>query len=161
MRYLIYAERAQSVGFLNVARLFTAIASAEQVHASNHYRNISSTGAFNTVGGALFGTRTPSEDLQAGIDGETFEVNEMYPTYIAIAKLQQERAAEISFTWAWESEKIHASLFQKAKQAVDDGRDVDLGPIQVCNVCGYTIEGDAPEICPVCKTLQAQFKTYV
>ena len=45
MRYAIYAERARKAGFPNVARLFTAIAAAEKVHARNHYRNIGSPGA--------------------------------------------------------------------------------------------------------------------
>ena len=40
MRYAIYAKRAKTEGFPNVARLFTAVASAEMVHAGNHYRNI-------------------------------------------------------------------------------------------------------------------------
>jgi rubrerythrin len=38
MRYLIFADIAEKEGFKNVARLFRAIAYAEQVHASNHYR---------------------------------------------------------------------------------------------------------------------------
>ena len=37
------------------------------------------------------------------------------------------------------------SLYQKSKQAVDQGRDAVLAPIQICSVCGYTVEGDAPE----------------
>jgi len=69
----------------------------------------------------------------------------MYPAYKTVAELQGERGAEVSFTWTLGAEKIHASLYQKAKQAVDGGEDVDLGPIQICQVCGYTVEGDAPE----------------
>jgi rubrerythrin len=161
MRYAIYAERARKEQLPNVARLFSAIAAAEKVHATNHYRNIISKGAAVTVAGALFGSRRVSDDLQAGIEGETFEVNEMYPAYIEVARAQAERGAEISFTWAWEAEKIHASLFQQAKQAVDEGRDVDLGPVQVCVVCGYTVEGDAPERCPICNATKERFNTYL
>jgi len=113
MRYLIYADRAREEGFPNVARLFTAIAYAEKVHATNHYRNIVSKGDALTVSGAIFGTRSTSEDLQAGIDGENFEVNEMYPAYLEVAKSQNERAAETSFRYAWEAEKIHAGMFEK------------------------------------------------
>jgi rubrerythrin len=36
MRYLIFADIAEKEGFKNVARLFRAIAFAEQVHARNH-----------------------------------------------------------------------------------------------------------------------------
>jgi rubrerythrin len=160
MRYAIYAERAKNEGYPNVSRLFTAIAFAELVHARNHYRNIGSKGDATTVSKAAFGTRNTTEDLQAGIDGENFEIKEMYPAFKKVAEFQGEKAAEISFTWALEAEKIHAGLYQKAKQAVDRGKDVDLGPIQICTVCGYTAEGEAPERCPICGALKEKFKAF-
>ncbi len=160
MRYMIYAERAKANGFPNVARLFTAIAFAEQVHATNHYRNIESKGDALTVSGAIFGTRNTSEDLQAGIDGETFEINEMYPAYLDVAKFQGEKGAETSFRYAWEAEKIHATMYQKAKQVVDQGKDIELGPMQICTVCGHTVEGEAPEKCPICNAPKSKFRTF-
>lgn len=93
------------------------------MHAGNHYRIIKSKGDAVTTSGAIFGTTSTSEDLQAGIDGEIFEVNEMYPAYIAVANLQGEKAAENSFHWALEAEKTHLNLYNKAKQAVDKGKD--------------------------------------
>jgi len=160
MRYAIYAERAGKEGFPNVARLFAAVSFAEKVHASNHYRNILSKGGAVTVSAAVFGSRNTSENLQAGIDGETFEINEMYPAYKAVAQFQGERAAEISFTWALEAEKIHVGLYQKAKQTVGEGRDAALGAIQICTICGYTVEGETPERCPVCNARKESFKTF-
>jgi len=160
MRYTIYAKRAEEEGRPSVARLFTAVAFAERVHASNHYKNIMSKGGSVTVSSAVFGTRTTSEDLQAGIDGESFEINEMYPAYKHVAESQGEKGAQISFTWALEAEKIHVGLYQKAKRAVDQGEDVSLGPIQICQICGYTAEGDAPERCPICNAKKERFKTF-
>ena len=43
MRYLIFADIAEREGFKNVARLFRAIAFAEQVHARNHYQRLRSS----------------------------------------------------------------------------------------------------------------------
>jgi rubrerythrin len=83
----------------------------------------------------------------------------MYPAYQAVAGLEKEKAAEVSFTWV-ESEKMHLGLYQKAKQAVDQGRDADLGPLQVCDVCGYMLEGEAPERCPVCRATKDRFRTF-
>lgn len=160
MRYTIYAERAKEKGFPNVARLFTAIAFAEQVHATNHYRNIKTKGDALTVSGAVFGSTNTSEDLQAGIDGENFEINEMYPTYLEVAKFQKEKGAETSFRYAWEAEKIHSKMYQKAKQVVDKGKDIELGPMQICTVCGHTVEGDAPDKCPICNAPKNKFKTF-
>jgi rubrerythrin len=39
-RYLIWGNSAEKEGFSNVARLFRAIASAETVYASNHFREL-------------------------------------------------------------------------------------------------------------------------
>ena len=160
MRYRIFAERAEKLGWRNIARMFDAISFAEKIHAGNHFRNTLTKGGATTVSAAVFGSRNTSEDLQAGIDGETFEINEMYPAYRAVAQFQGENAAETSFTWALEAEKVHVSMYKKAKQAVDQGRDVTLGPVQICTSCGYTVEGEAPEKCPICGALRDKFKTF-
>jgi len=160
IRYKIFAERAEKSGWPNVARLFNAISLAERIHAGSHFRNILTKGGAQTVSAAVFGARNTSEDLQAGIDGETFEINEMYSVYKAVAQFQEEKAAETSFTWALEAEKIHVSLYKKAKQAVDQGKDVTLGPVQICSVCGYTVEGDAPDKCPICGASRDKFQTF-
>lgn len=150
MKYTIYAAQAKKEGFPNVARLFTAIAYAEQVHATNHLRIL-------MAGDKSVNT---SNNLQAGIDGEVFEIKEMYPAYTKVAESQGEKRAEISFTWAHEAEKVHANMYEAAKQTVDGGEDPDLGPIQICQVCGYTVEGDAPDRCPICKAPKERFKAF-
>jgi len=60
----------------------------------------------------------------------------MYPTYIEVAKSQGEKGPEKSFEYAYGTEKMHKMLYEKAKQAVDGNKDVKLGPVQVCEVCG-------------------------
>lgn len=97
MRYNTFAWRAKEK-FPNVSRMFTAIAVAEEIHANNHFRNIKTKGAATVTSGALFGSSNTSEDLQAGIDGESFEINEMYPAYRAVAQFQGEKGADLSFS---------------------------------------------------------------
>jgi rubrerythrin len=84
----------------------------------------------------------------------------MYAAYKALAQFQGEKAAEKSFTWALETEKGHASLYRKAKQAVDQGKDVVLGPIQICSDRSFTLEGDTPDKCPICGAPGDKFKTF-
>jgi len=161
MRYLVWAGKARKEGYPNVARLFEAIAYAEQVHASNHFREMADVGGdFLVASMAGFGLGPTSENLQAAYNGEMFEVNEMYPAYLEVAKSQGEKGAERSFNFAVAAEKIHAAMYQKAKQAVDGGKDADLGPIRVCDVCGYTVEGDIPDKCPICGAPTAKFKSF-
>ncbi len=147
MRYLIFADVAEKEGFPNVARLFRAIAFAEQVHATNHYR------ALGMIGES-------AANLQVAIDGETFEVEEMYPAYKAVADLQEEKNASRSMNFALEAEKVHAGMYQKARQAVLAGKDVELGPVYICEVCGWTVEGEAPDRCPICGATKDKFRKF-
>ena len=151
MRYQKYAEIARDEGFSNMARLFEAIAWAERVHAGNHLHCMRDLReVVVTVAGTPFGLGDTSTNLQFGIDGETFEITEMYPAYIEVAKSQGENEAIQSFNWAFQAEQIHAKMYQRAKSVVDSGIDIELGKVQICGRCGHTLEGDAPDKCPIC-----------
>ena len=139
MKYLVFADLAEREGLPNVARLFRAASFAEQMHATAHLR-------------ALGGTSNTVNNLEAAIGGETFEVNEMYPAYMATAKEQQEKQAETSMLRAFEAEKVHAQLYTRAKASAETKKDFDLSAIFVCEVCGWTVEGTAPEKCPMCNS---------
>src|SRR4030066_61437 len=60
MKYMAFAEAAEKEKLANVARLFRANSFAEQIHATNHLRTLS-------------GIKKTVENLQAAIEGETFE----------------------------------------------------------------------------------------
>jgi rubrerythrin len=147
MRYLIFAEVAEEEKRPNLARLFRAIAYAEQVHATNHLREVGLV-------------RASPDNLAEAIAGETFEVEEMYPAYHAVAELQGEKGAVRSTHYALEAEKIHAGMYTKARESVLAGQDVPLGRVHVCAMCGHTVEGEAPERCPICQAPRAKFKTF-
>ena len=73
------------------------------------------------------------------------------------AKEDGDKAAERSFTYANEVEKVHAALYQKTLDNLDCLEEVDY---YVCSVCGYTCENETPDECPVCKAkAKAFFKT--
>lgn len=55
---------------------------------------------------------------------------------------------------------MHKALFQKAKEAVDRRSDVSLETVDVCHVCGYPREGEAPDRCPVCKAPKDKFTAF-
>jgi rubrerythrin len=161
MRYLIYAEAARKEGFSNVARLFTAISDAERVHATNHFTALrSERGAFDVTSAAGFGLTTTAENLDIAIGGERFEIEHMYPAYLAEAERVGEADAQTSFRYALEAEKIHAAMYAKAKAAVTARRDLELGPVQICGVCGHTLEGKAPDFCPICGSPAKVFKAF-
>ena len=144
MKYKAFPEAAQKETLANIARLFRANSFAEQIHATNHLRTLS-------------GIKKTAENLQAAIDGETFEVTEMYPAYINVAEDQGEKTAMMWFNAALVAEKVHAGLYKRAIEATDKGKDLDYFPVQVCGVCGFTVEGEAPDKCPVCGAPKEKF----
>jgi len=146
-KYLIFAERAEKEGFPNVARLFRATSYAEQVHATSHLRTL------GNIGQTL-------ANLDSAIAGETFEVDEMYPAYKAVADVQEEKAALRSNSWAMEAEKVHAGLYELARQKVLAGADAEVGDVHICEVCGWTVEGNAPDRCPLCGARSDRFKKF-
>lgn len=81
----------------------------------------------------------------------------MYPAYIAVAREQGEKKAVTYHQFALAAEKIHASLYARAKQAASEGKDLELPDIHICSVCGFTMEGEAPARCPVCGAPQSNF----
>jgi len=148
MKYLAFAAKAEKEGRPNIANLFRAIAYAELVHAHNHLE-------------ALGGIGSTAENLEAAKGGEDFEVEEMYPAYLATARFQDEKKALRSFDFAVEAEKIHSELYAAAKNAVDAGEDISEAKVWVCPVCGWTTTGDEPpERCPVCQALAKVFKAF-
>lgn len=160
MRYLIFADVAEREGFKDVARLFRAIAYAEQVHAANHYRALREYHEdAKAVAGVPIGPGSTLKNLELAIAGEEFEVNEMYPVYLEIARSQNEREAVISFTYAYRAEQIHAQLYKEAKGYVSRGQDWRLeGKVWICSVCGHTYVGmEPPERCPVCGVARERY----
>jgi rubrerythrin len=141
-KYLAFAKKADQDGYPQAAKLFRAAAEAETVHAHAHLR-------------ALRGIKSTAENLKEAIAGETHEFKNMYPAMIDAAKSEGDKAAERSFAYANEVEKIHAGLYQKALDNLDDPDEVDS--YYVCSVCGYTCENEAPETCPVCNANKKAF----
>ncbi|MFZ2446642.1 MAG: rubrerythrin family protein [Syntrophobacteraceae bacterium] len=140
-KYLAFAKQAEKDGYKQVAKLFRAAAEAETVHAHAHLR------ALGTIG-------STAENLQAAIDGETYEFMQMYPDMIKAAKEEQNTAAQRSFAYANAVESIHATLYRKALENMDGIEETDY---HVCSVCGYTCAHDAPGSCPVCGSAKTAF----
>lgn len=144
MRYLVYSEVAEKEGKKNIARLFRAIAFAEQVHARNHLS------ALDDIGKTV-------ENLETAIEGENFEIEEMYPAYDMVAKLQGELNSIQSIHYAIEAEKPHAALFMDAKRAAEKGKDMGIREIFICPNCGYTQQDDVDDTCPSCGNSKTNF----
>jgi rubrerythrin len=141
-KYLAFAKKAEEEGYRQIAKLFRAAAEAETVHALNHLRE-------------LGGIKSTRENLEAAINGETYEFQKMYPEFIEDAKKEGKESALRSFNFANEVEKVHAQLYRKALENLGRNPDVDY---YVCQVCGNTVEGAPPDECPICGAKKEAFK---
>jgi len=144
-KYLFFAEQADKEGLAPIARLFRAAAAAETVHARNHLR-------------VLAGIKSTKENLAEAASGESYEFTTMYPGFIEQSKADNNQRAEISFTHANAVEQIHHGLYRQALSALESGQELGDAPYFVCQICGNTVAGQAPERCPVCGAPRGQFK---
>lgn len=144
-KYTAFAQKADAEGYPQIARLFRAVAHAETVHALAHFR------AMDGVGGTL-------ENLNTAINGENYEVVEMYPGFINDAEGEGEKRALRSFNYAWEVEKVHEVLYREALALLEAGEKEEDYEYYVCPVCGYTHKRSAPDKCPVCGTSGSRFE---
>jgi len=144
-KYLAFAKKAEQDGFAQVAKLFRAAADAETIHAHAHFR----------VMGGVQGTEA---NLEAAIEGEGFEFQQMYPKFVEEAEAEDNKPALNSFKNALAVEEIHHGLYSKALEAVKSGSDLPAKKIYVCEVCGNTVEGEAPDKCPICNAPKDKFK---
>ena len=143
-KYLAFAKKADREGYPQIAKLFRAVAAAETVHAHNHFR-------------VLGEIKSTAENLKAAIGGEHYEVNVMYPEFLADAQAEEHKAAERSFDWAMQVEKLHEKLYQKALENLDE--EQEEVEYWVCATCGHTHVGpNPPDKCPVCGAKGSGYK---
>jgi rubrerythrin len=146
-KYMVFAEQADEEGFPNIARLFRAISFAETRHARNHLRVMS-------------GINRTADNLLVAYEGETFEIEQMYPAYQAIAKFQQNHQAFRSTTFALKAERDHQRMYSDAREAALEGKDIGSQPVSVCLACGHTVIGEVPDKCPVCAAAKEYYRTF-
>lgn len=144
-KYLFFAEKAEKEGKNQVARLFRAAADAETVHAKAHLN-------------AMEGIGTTVENLKAAAEGEHEEFTEMYPPMIEQAEKDGNPKAKRAFEHANAVEKVHHGHFNDALKSLEEGKELKDEPYYVCQVCGNTVSGKAPDRCPVCGAPLSAFK---
>ena len=106
------------------------------------------------------GMPTNKENLLDAIKGESFEHEDMYPTFSRIA--EEEGFFEIAelFKLVGEIEGRHSIEFKNICSELDNAfESLDMDTEWKCLNCGYTVAGDdAPFVCPVCNHEQKYFK---
>lgn len=143
-KYLAFAKKAQEEGYSSIARLFTATAEAETIHAHSHLN-------------ALGEVKSTAENLATAISGETHEFEHMYPPYIEEAEKEGDQKAVRSFKYAIEAEKVHAKLYAKVKEDLEKKVEHDYF---LCPICGNIELDRTPDKCSICGVPGSKFIKY-
>ena len=153
-KYNAFAQKAREEGNDTIAKLFDAASKSESIHATNHTKVLEELGEKMDAFTPEFEVKTTAENLQAAIDGESYEVATMYPQFIADAQAEKVEKAVKSFTWASDTEKKHQQFYTKALEALKLASEKTLSfEYAVCPVCGNTYEkASMDENCAFCQT---------
>lgn len=142
LRDLAFARKADDDGLPQIARLFRAVAAAEEVHAYNNLRHL----------GLVKDTQ---ENLDAAFQRENLAEAKMYPRFIKEANEENAAGIALNFSQARDVERGHGKLYEKAMQHMMAERETTY---YVCQVCGYVSDGSLPDECPVCGAPKTKFK---
>lgn len=147
MRYFIFVEQVEREGFYNIVKFFRVIVYVEFVYVKNYFIVF---GKF----GKIF------ENLQMGIEGEIFEVEEMYFVYKNFVEFQEEKDVVRMIYYVFEVEKIYVEFYKKVKEKVEKGEDIEIKRVYICLVCGYMVVDEVFEYCFVCGVLRDKFVVF-
>jgi rubrerythrin len=161
-KYVAFAVKAEAEDLPGAASLFRAAARAEQIHANNHARVIRQLGSGPVAEIHPVTVKSTLENLKVALAGEQYEIDSMYPDFIAEAKTHNNTAAIRTFERAMEAEITHARLYSEAIKLLESAEEGTwlAAPrnFYVCPACGYTSEEREGEHCPVCNYIWERFE---
>jgi rubrerythrin len=162
-KYAAFAEKAKAEGLDTVALMFMATSKSESIHAANHLKVLVKLGEKidgPTIG--KFDVLSTAENLADAIKGETYEIDTMYPGFIATAEKEKAADAVKSFTWAVDTEKKHQTFYKTALTALSSVGEKNLPATWfVCPVCGNTYDNTSvTAACDFCMTTPDKFVVF-
>ena len=140
-KYTYFAAAARKEGYHYIAKIFEETAENEKRHAKDEFLLLNGIG--NTA-----------SNLRAAMEGEHYEVTEMYPSFAKEAEEEGNTEAAVLFKQIAKVEAHHRDRYKNLLEMVENGtvykRDKAIS--WKCSVCGYIHEGtEPPAKCPSCK----------
>jgi len=148
--------KADAEGYAGAATLFRAAALAEEIHAGNHAAVIKDFGGVPVAKLEDPSAKSTRENLEAGLKGETYERDVMYPEFLRQATSDASAEALRTFRLARAAEVEHARLYAAALEDLESMKASRV--FYVCPVCGFTTQNPDSEPCPTCATPKESFE---
>ncbi len=157
-KYAAYAQKAEKEGYHEIALLFKAASTAENIHANNHKAVLQESGVQVALIKPEFTVKSTKENLEDAIAGETYEASIMYPDFLTTANIAGDQLALISLNYAYKTEKKHKVMYETALIALQNNNVKSLPSIfYVCPTCGNTYDTKAPARCGISMTFSQKF----
>lgn len=134
VRLKVFADKADKEEYASVAKLFRAVAESEAIHARNALR-------------LLHEIQDTETNLSDSLAREQKIAEVAYGSFIARAEAEGNKPVATMFTWARDVEDVHVKLYEKALEHL---LAEDEPTYYVCDNCGYVVDGEVPDKCPVC-----------
>jgi rubrerythrin len=165
--YIAYAEKAESEGYPNTAKLFMAIGNSESIHARNFKRILTELKVdVKDIPPPKLTVLNTKENLKLLTEKEIKEIDQTYPLLIERIKPEKHQAAIDIMSWAWKSEEQHRNLLKKIHSGTGFlframAKIIEITPMRafVCQVCGSTVLKLPTKTCPICENPVSNYKT--
>ena len=147
-RYAAYSKKAEQEGYHQIALLFKAVSTSENIHANKYKTALQQSGVTIPIITTAFSINSTKENLKEAIAEEKYEINKRYPGIINEA-LQRNNEMEMrSLNYTNKTEKKH-KLFYKAELVALENNAEKYLPTEfyVCDSCGDTYHTKAPDNC--------------
>ncbi|MBP6915412.1 MAG: ferritin family protein [Smithellaceae bacterium] len=141
LRLKVYAQKAESEGYKQMAKLFNVIAFSEEIHGARALR-------------VLKEIKSTEENLAESFESEKQVAEVAYDKFVKLAEAAGEKEAVAHFSQSRDVEETHAKLYKQAMSHFMEERETDY---YVCKICGYVADGVLPDECPVCGAKKEQF----
>jgi rubrerythrin len=157
-KYAAYSKKAEQEGYHQIALLFKAASTSENIHANNHKAVLQESGVAVPTITPAFTVKTTKENLQDAIAGETYEVTTMYSEFLTAANQAGNQLALMSLNYAYKTEKKHKVFYETALAALQNNTVNTLPAVfYVCPTCGNTYDTKAPARCGISMTSGEKF----
>lgn len=141
LRLKVFAEKAESEGYAQIAKLFRVIAFSEGIHGSRCLRSLREI-------------KSTEENLAESFESEIRVAGVAYDEFIKLANREGDQATAMILSQNRDVEETHAKLYKEAMANLMEEREADY---HVCKVCGFVSDGVLPDECPVCAAGKEQF----
>lgn len=150
-KYAAFAQQAAADSLYAVEALFKATSKAEAIHIQNHQAVLATLGVTDyQANTSEFEVKTTAENLLSAIDGEVYESTVMYPTFLHDAEAEKVQGALVSFNFAQDAEKKHASIYREVLSKLSTPQLLETS-YYVCPKCGNLYAGTADASCDLCQ----------